>query len=649
LFTFPENLPIQLSLPTARTLALPFEEVVCVAAIPTINDLDEAAYLAANPDVAAAGMSARAHYLGWGQKEGRVQLCRMEDVAALRARKLARLRFTRAPSTLPVSGAAINFLSSEAMSEFRIAEAPPILANPYGDILLDEIKANPQKLFLDIGAGLRRSVCSNLITTEIQPTISTDVICAGEDLPFADEQFDYVICTSVLAYTRRPWDVAREITRVLKTGGTVLVDYPFLHGVRNKPHHYFNATPGGAVSLFEENFDIVESTVRSNNHPIHALWWMLRTWHGGLDTPARAHFESLTIADILSLPPDQHAEKIYCKNLGENATNAISAGSTLLATKRSPPPRTKESILAEALRLTRNSTSWRITAPLRLCGEAIGAARRKKQAHSFEKKRQETFESPRPGMLAFVICGVEHSGTTLISEIFRQVPMLDSGFETGVLLSETPASFLQDTTFAEAICGNWQITQEELAECCYTNTFDLFYERLAARSRCIEPGCRAVFDKTPRYLANLADCMEKVQVPFVVTYKDPRAIVFSDYTRAGFPDFESWFATYADEKLGYLRALHDQCNGMAGRSKRVLRIGLETTCLNPRTACEALFAHCGQDFSLRYLLLENLRYSATRTASISPRTPFEYLLGFSEQQRATIARHFSELDTWFYD
>ena len=106
--------------------------------------------------------------------------------------------------------------------------------------------------------------------------------------------------------------------------------------------------------------------------------------------------------------------------------------------------------------------------------------------------------------------------------------------------------------------------------------------------------------------------MEKVQVPFVVTYKDPRAIVFSDYTRAGSPDFESWFATYADEKLGYLRVLHDHFNSIAGRSKRVLRIGLEATCLNPRTTCEALFAHCGQDFSLRYLLLQNLRYSATR-------------------------------------
>ena len=629
--------------------------MVCVTAIPTIDDLDEAAYFAANPDVAATGMAARAHYLDWGQAEGRVQLCCLEKVAALRARKLARLRFNRAPAATPCPGAAINFLSAQAISDFRITEALPILANRHGDILLDQIRANPEKLFLEIGAGLRHSVCTNLITTAIRPTISTDVLCVGEDLPFADEQFDYVICASALAHTRRPWDVAREITRVLKTGGTLLVDYPFLQGVQATPHHYFNATPRGVVSLFDENFDIVASEVRSNNHPIHALWWMLHSWQRGLGEPDRAHFESLTVGDILCLPPDRHTEKTYCRDLSETARNTIPAGSTLLATKRSPLPRTAESILAESLRVMRNSTSWRVTAPLRLGGGAIGTWRRRWKPFLFEKRRsrlcenQDTSAPASPGVLAFVICGVEHSGTTLLSEIFRQVPMLDSGFETGVLLSETPRQFLQEMPFADNICGDWKITREELEECCQADTFEAFYERLAGRSRCLEPGCRAVFDKTPRYLANLGDCMEKMQVPFVVTYKDPRAIVFSDYTRAGSPDFESWFATYADEKLGYLRALHDQFTSFAGRSKRVVRVSLETLCLNPRSTCEALFAHCGQAFSLRYLLLQNLRYSATPTASISPRTPFEYLLGFSEPQRDRIARHFSELESWFYE
>ena len=626
-----------------------FEEVACITPVESLDDLDEPGYLAANPDVRAAGLTARAHYLGWGKAEGRVQACNLDKVAALRERKLSNLRFNRPTSAPRKPGEPANFLSTEIISEFRIPDAPPISANQYGDVLLDEIRANPQKTYLDIGAGLRYSVCSNLINTEIYPSISTDLLCVGEDLPFADEQFDYVICASVLEHTRRPWDVAREITRVLKIGGTLLVDYPFLQGVHGYPHHYFNATPGGAISLFEDNFDIIESAVKPNNHPIHALWWMLRTWQNGLNPRDRAHFESLTVADILAIPPDPHREKGYCCNLSETAKTTIPAGSTLFATKRSAPAPTREAVLAESLRQVRNSTSWRVTAPLRLLSAAIQDRRRKSKRFFFEKKNQKTFASDSPGLLAFVICGVEHSGTTLVSDIFRQVPLLDSGFETGVLLSESPRQFLQEMPFADHIRGGWEITQEELVECCEAETFESFYERLAARSRCIEPGYRAVFDKTPRYLAHLASCMEKVDVPFVITYKDPRAIVCSDYTRAGSPDFDAWFESYADEKLGYMRQLYDNFSSFAARGKRVLRIGLETLCLNPRTTCEALFAHCGQEFSLRYLLLQNLRYPHTRTTSISPRTPFEYLETFSEPQRIKIARYFSELDAWFYD
>ena len=31
----------------------------------------------------------------------------------------------------------------------------------------------------------------------------------------------------------------------------------------------------------------------------------------------------------------------------------------------------------------------------------------------------------------FLVCGVEHSGTTLVSDLFRQIPHCESGFEVG--------------------------------------------------------------------------------------------------------------------------------------------------------------------------------------------------------------------------
>lgn len=66
----------------------------------------------------------------------------------------------------------------------------------------------------------------------------------------------------------------------------------------------------------------------------------------------------------------------------------------------------------------------------------------------------------------FAICGLEHTGTTLVSELFRQVPRVDSGFECGVFLGENPAAFKGLEPFYQNMCDGWGISVEELEECC---------------------------------------------------------------------------------------------------------------------------------------------------------------------------------------
>jgi len=142
------------------------------------------------------------------------------------------------------------FLPLSIKQEFDIPEQPPISANLYGQWLIDEIRANPEKRYLDLGAGLRQIYFSNVYNVEIYKSYSTDVICVGEDLPFDDGQFDGVFAFAVLEHVKRPWEVAREISRVTRPGGRIWIDYPFLQAVHGYPHHYFNATPLGNKSLF---------------------------------------------------------------------------------------------------------------------------------------------------------------------------------------------------------------------------------------------------------------------------------------------------------------------------------------------------------------------------------------------------------------
>lgn len=310
-----------------------FEEVPCVATPTSVAELDEQGYLAANPDVRLAGMDAHAHFAGWGQAEGREQWVNRADVARVRAAKLARARFRRAPARI-LPGGARDFLSPALREEFGIPEHPPVSGLPYWPSLIADFRANPEKLYLDLGAGLRRVYYSNVVNAEIYDNASADVICVGEDLPFADASLDGVFALAVLEHTLRPWMVAAEICRVLRPGGKVIIDWPFLQPVHGYPHHYYNATPEGNRRMFSDAIDVQHLLVGEGQKPIHALWWLLHNWANGLGAADAERFRALTVADLLARPPEDQAAEPYCANLSPAAELVVTAGTTLIGTRK---------------------------------------------------------------------------------------------------------------------------------------------------------------------------------------------------------------------------------------------------------------------------------------------------------------------------
>ncbi len=267
----------------------------------------------------------------------------------------------------------------------------------------------------------------------------------------------------------------------------------------------------------------------------------------------------------------------------------------------------------------------------------------------FFRKEGLAFSPKTSRLIRFVICGPEHSGTTLVSDLFRQVPGIDAGFEVGVLLAPSPRNFPEFAVHAEITRWGWGIDAAALDSCCDTDDFAQFYDRLHAAATVLKPGTHTIFDKTPRYLSRLADCMNKVAVPFLVVFKDPRALVCSDWRKAGAPAFSPWFEAYAPDKLNYLRTHYASYSAaVASADPRVCPIRLETLCLDTRRTCERVYAVAGCAFDPAYMVLAGVRYENTRQGSICAGIPFEYTARFSKSEQFLIATTFAELDDWFY-
>lgn len=247
----------------------------------------------------------------------------------------------------------------------------------------------------------------------------------------------------------------------------------------------------------------------------------------------------------------------------------------------------------------------------------------------------------------FLICGLEHTGTTLISDLFRQVPGLDSGFECGALLRATPAEFANLQPFANNMLKGWGITPEALARCCAAPDFATFYARLQAAATVLDPGTQEIFDKTPRYLSQMSQVLTRCDCPAVVSYKDPRAIVCSDFKRAKTSDFNAWYDGYRRGKMRYVDVCYAEF--MAHRDHpRITTVGLEELAMNARATMERMFAHVGLEFQLSYAIIDTLRYANTKNRTVSADIAFEYKGKLNAAAQARILEDFGQYEAWVY-
>ncbi|MFH1493838.1 MAG: methyltransferase domain-containing protein [Pseudomonadota bacterium] len=193
------------------------------------------------------------------------------------------------------------------------------IGNYHPDIL--EILEQPGALALDVGCGLRDRVFDNMVTQDVYPTPTATLITDPLEtrLPFADASFDLVIIDSVLEHVPDPVALLKEGARVLKPGGRIFGDVPFLQPLHLAPHHYFNFTPYG-LGVVAEKAGLVLEYVAAEAHqrPEFSLEWLLRRTFDLIPAAETARLKAMTLEaffvelgrskELIAYPPEAVTE-----------------------------------------------------------------------------------------------------------------------------------------------------------------------------------------------------------------------------------------------------------------------------------------------------------------------------------------------------
>lgn len=127
---------------------------------------------------------------------------------------------------------------------------------------------------LNVGSGIHK-FGENILNIDIFYYEGVDVVANGEQLPFADESIDAVICESLLEHVPRPNVIVDDMFRVLKKGGEMYVVIPFVYPFHACPNDFYRWSQTGIQHLLKQG-EIVEVGVRAG--PSSALMGQLTTW-----------------------------------------------------------------------------------------------------------------------------------------------------------------------------------------------------------------------------------------------------------------------------------------------------------------------------------------------------------------------------------
>jgi SAM-dependent methyltransferase len=139
-------------------------------------------------------------------------------------------------------------------------------------------------VILIVGGGRQRGWLDPMLTAstahyvvycDVDKWADVDVFCDAHDLPFISGFADAVIQTAVLEHVMDPARVATEMARVVKSGGYIYSELPFMQQVHEGAYDFTRFTLGGHRRLFNQFTEIETGMVAG---PATALLWAIENF-----------------------------------------------------------------------------------------------------------------------------------------------------------------------------------------------------------------------------------------------------------------------------------------------------------------------------------------------------------------------------------
>lgn len=127
------------------------------------------------------------------------------------------------------------------------------------ELLLKKLRRNKNGPVLNVGSGDVRYEKED-INLDINLYPHVDIVADAHALPIKDASLGLIIGYHVLEHLRDPQLVAQEFYRVLKPGGIIFIEMPFIQRFHGYPDDYYRFTPEGLREILKD-FKEVKSGV----------------------------------------------------------------------------------------------------------------------------------------------------------------------------------------------------------------------------------------------------------------------------------------------------------------------------------------------------------------------------------------------------